>query len=64
VSARREIEVLAAIVHAILAVLHLLGLVFNVRRRNRLDSVAHAAGVLYDGMAAVGHARSAAREES
>lgn len=51
----REIEILATVVHAILAVLHVLALVFNVRRRNWLDALAHAAGVVYDGWATVRH---------
>ena len=53
----REIETLAVFVHGALAFGHLLGLVFNVRRRNGFDSLAHAAGVIYDTAAAVGHAR-------
>lgn len=45
---KSEIEPLAAFVHGSLASLHLLGLIYNIRRRNRLDIVAHGLGVLYD----------------
>jgi hypothetical protein len=55
----KELELLAALVHAVLAVLHLLGFVFNVRRRNRFDSAIHAGAAIYDTASAVKHGRAA-----
>lgn len=45
---RRQLEELAVVVHGSLATLHLLGLLYNLRRRNVLDSLVHGAAALYD----------------
>lgn len=55
----KELELLACLVHGILAVLHVLGLVFNIRRGNRFDSTVHAVGVIYDGVSTIKHGRAA-----
>ena len=44
----RELEGLAIAVHGALSILHLLGLVYNVRRKNTFDSVVHALAAAYD----------------
>lgn len=44
----REIQVLATFVHGALASLHLLGLVYNTARGNKLDALAHTAAFMYD----------------
>lgn len=54
-------EVEAAVVHGILFALHSVALVYNLRRGNRLDSIAHAAGVVYDGLATVQHIKASRR---
>jgi hypothetical protein len=46
-----ELEALAAFVHGALAAFHLLGVIYNARRRNWFDVAAHSAGVVYDGYA-------------
>lgn len=50
-------ETLAAFVHGMLASLHLLGIVYNVRRKNWIDAGVHAAVCAYDTQAAFHHAR-------
>lgn len=57
----RELEILAALVHAILAVLHLLGFAYNVRRRNRFDATVHAAAFVYDARSTYVHVKDAGR---
>lgn len=52
-----ELESLALFVHGALAALHALGLVYNLRRGNRLDAIAHAIGLAYDAGAALEHLR-------
>jgi hypothetical protein len=55
----KEIHVLGAYVHGALTALHTLGLVYNLRRRNWWDVVAHAVGVVYDARSVAHHAREA-----
>ena len=53
----RDLETLAVFVHGMLAALHLLGIAYNWRRRNRLDICCHALAGFYDLHAAHIHAR-------
>lgn len=46
-----EMETLAAFVHGALAFGHVLGFIYNIRRRNRFDAFMHLCGVIYDGFA-------------
>ena len=43
VKTERDIESLAAFVHGVLAGLHALGMVYNIKRRNWFDVAAHSA---------------------
>ncbi len=56
---RDDLEILAAFVHGALAFGHALGLVYNLRRRQWIDSAIHTAALIYDTRAAVLHARDA-----
>lgn len=58
----REIHTLGVFVHGALAALHTLGLVYNARRRNWWDVVAHAAGVVYDVRSTVHHMKQAEQQ--
>ena len=51
----RQLAELALVVHVALAGLHVLGLLYNLRRRNWWHVAAHASAVAYDGWAAVQH---------
>jgi hypothetical protein len=55
VKAERDIESLAAFVHGVLAGLHALGIVYNVKRRNWFDVAAHSAAMSYDVWATAKH---------
>ena len=57
VARNKEVEVLAAFVHGALAFGHLLGLVYNMRRRNAFDMAMHGAALAYDTYAVVKHTR-------
>lgn len=46
-SADRELHTLAAFVHGSLVALHVLGCLYNVKRRNRWDVLAHTAAAIY-----------------
>jgi len=50
-----ELEKLAVFVHGVLAGLHLLGVVYNIKRRNYFDITAHSAAFVYDVYAAGNH---------
>ncbi len=39
---------LSAFVHGALAAFHVLGVIYNVKKRNRWDILAHTAAALYD----------------
>lgn len=56
-SESRPIEELAAFVHGALAAGHLLGLVYNLRRRKWDDATIHGAAMVYDTIAAYKHHR-------
>lgn len=47
VSDRAEIHVYAGCVHGALGALHLLGVLYNVKRFNRFETIAHVLGVLF-----------------
>lgn len=51
----REIAILATFVHGALAALHLLGVVYNVKRKNKWDVAAHTAAMFYDGYSTYKH---------
>lgn len=52
---KREVQVLAIFAHGCLFTLHSIGLVYNFRRRNKLDCVIHASMLLYEGVAVTKH---------
>ena len=53
--AEQDIEHLATFVHGVLAGLHALGIVYNIKRRNWLDVAAHSAAMSYDMFATAKH---------
>lgn len=58
----RELESLAMYVHGALAFGHALGLVYNVRKKNKADSVAHGLALAYDLWAAYRHWQDSGEE--
>lgn len=54
----RQLQELGVFVHGILTGLHILGVVYNLRRRNYLDAAAHAGAAAYDAYAVSKHMRS------
>jgi hypothetical protein len=52
-----EVHALGCFVHGALTALHVLGAVYNYRRRNRWDLVAHVAAALYDARSVRHHYR-------
>lgn len=50
-----HVETLGVFVHGVLAALHGLGVVHNLRRRNWFDVAAHTAALVYDGWAVSKH---------
>jgi hypothetical protein len=59
---KNELELLACVVHVILAVFHWLAFVFNFRRRNVLDTFVHGAAGVYDSLSAIKHGKAATGE--
>jgi hypothetical protein len=53
-----EVHALGCFVHGALTALHMLGAVYNYRRRNSWDVVAHIAAALYDARSARHHYRT------
>lgn len=43
----KEVHTLACFVHGMAAALHIIGIVYNIRRRNWFDVAAHAFSVTY-----------------
>lgn len=43
-----QLAELAAFVHGLLAGLHILGIAYNLKRRNHFDAVAHTAAAIFD----------------
>lgn len=58
----RQLSELGVFVHGVLAGLHLLGVVYNMRRRNWWDVTAHTAAAIYDTHAAMAHTRDLQQE--
>lgn len=58
-----EVHILAACVHGFLTFGHLLGVLYNVKRKNRVDVAIHTACIVYDARA-VRHHYLEARNES
>lgn len=44
----KEVDILSVFVHGILAGLHLLGVAYNLRKRNGWDVLAHTGACAYD----------------
>jgi len=57
----KEIHILGIFVHGALSAFHLLGVVYNVRRRNYWDIAIHAAGIAYSARSTLHHAKEAER---
>lgn len=55
-SERRQMAELSVFVHGALAALHLLGVAYNLRRRNWFDVAMHSTAAVYDTHAAFRHA--------
>lgn len=58
VKADRQLQELGVFVHGVLAGLHLLGFMYNLRRRNWGDVMAHGAATAYDMWAVTKHHRA------
>lgn len=59
-----ELQALACFVHGALSSLHVLGVLYNVRRRNWWDVAIHSTVAVYDFRAAIHHGRQAINESS
>ena len=55
----KEVHELAGFVHGTLSSLHLLGLVYNARRKNWWDVLAHSLAMVYSIRSAVHHQHKA-----
>jgi hypothetical protein len=55
IKSEQDIEYLATFVHGVLAGLHALGIIYNIKRRNWLDVAAHSAAMSYDMYATAKH---------
>jgi len=53
--AEQDLEHLATFVHGVLAGLHALGIVYNIKRRNWIDVAVHSAAMSYDMFATAKH---------
>jgi hypothetical protein len=53
----REMETIAVFVHGALAALHILGMIYNARKGNKLDTVCHGLAAGYDIYATQKHMR-------
>lgn len=58
----QQLQYLGIFVHGVLSGLHILGIVYNAKRRNWLDVTAHGGAALYSGWAVAKHMQ--ALEES
>lgn len=54
-ASERQLQELGVFVHGALCALHLLGVVYNLRRGNRFDTAIHGVAALYDGHAVLTH---------
>lgn len=59
-----QLQTLATFVHGVLAGLHALGIVYNVKRRNWFDVTIHTAAAIYDIHSVGKHMREAERLKS
>ena len=50
----REIHILASFVHGTLVALHTIGIIYNIRRKNRIDTAIHISAAIYS-LRAVAH---------
>lgn len=57
-TSEQQIQLLGAFVHGVLAAFHGLGLVYNVQRGNRMDTVIHLCALSYDSWAMRKHWRA------
>lgn len=53
--AEEQLEVMAVVIHGVLFSLHILGVIYNIRRKNTLDVLAHAVAATYDANAVFKH---------
>lgn len=53
----KEVHALAAVVHGALIALHTLGLIYNVRRKNRVDIAIHTFALGYSVRACTHHVK-------
>ena len=51
----KELHAMSAFVHGALVALHGLGIIYNLKRKNRWDVVAHAAALAYSLQATTHH---------
>ncbi len=58
VKASTQMEELSIFVHGVLFSLHIIGVLYNLRRRNTFDVVAHTLAAAYDLDAALHHVHS------
>ena len=56
---RREVHELSIFVHGVLSGLHLLGVVYGIKRKNWFDTAAHTLGVIFSVQATVHHTKEA-----
>lgn len=61
--AERQLQTLGVFVHGVLFAFHALGIVYNARRRNRFDVIAHASAATYDLWAVSQHVKALHRTE-
>lgn len=59
---QRETHTLAAFVHGALTALHTLGAVYNIRKGNRWQTIAHVAGIAFSVHSTIHHVTEAQRE--
>jgi hypothetical protein len=59
----REMETIAVFVHGALASLHILGMIYNWRKGNKADVIAHGLAAGYDVYATQKHMRRASKGE-
>jgi hypothetical protein len=55
--AERQIAEICVFVHGVLAAFHLLGIVYNLKQRNRFDVLMHSVAAAYDLWATDKHLR-------
>lgn len=53
-----QLEEMAIFIHGVLFSFHVLGVIYNLRRRNKLDVVAHSCAAFYDAHAVAHHLAS------